>query len=361
MASSVTFEQAMQHAIALARRGTGYVSPNPRVGCVIVHDGTIIGEGWHRQFGGPHAEIEALRACPTVPDNSTLVVTLEPCSHTGKTPPCADAIINSGINHVVIGCVDPNPQVAGRGIQRLRNAGIRVDVGLCQAECEDLIRAFTKYMTHHKPYVTLKLAQSLDGSITSASGKSRWITGEASRHAVQKLRAEHDAILVGVGTIVADDPLLTVRDLASPSPRRFIIDPHLRTPTGSKVVSTADTVQTTIITTHVTAKSLQPYRDHHVRVVELPFAEGRLHIPSLLDFLHSDSVTSLLVEGGAATASAFLEADAVDELRLHIAPILLGNSPRWYSATVPSPSLAHRWKLQAHARVDSDIHLTYRR
>jgi len=361
MATTVTVEQAMRHAVSLAYQGTGHVSPNPRVGCVLLHNNQLVGKGWHKQFGGPHAEIEALLSCPSVPQGTTLVVTLEPCSHTGKTPPCADAIIASGIRHVVVGCTDPNPLVAGRGIERLRATGITVDVGVCHEECTALIRTFATHITMGRPHVAVKLAQSIDGSITSFTRKSAWITGEASRTKVHALRAEFDAILVGVGTVIADDPQLTVRHVNLPSPRRFVLDPQLRTPLSCRLVTSANNIPTTIFTRPDCAANADAFRQAGVHIEPLPFVEGRANLTALLDFLHSCNVTSLLVEGGAATASAFLEDNVVDELHIHIAPILLGNSPRWFRLDVDEPAQAPRWHLAHTETVDSDVHLTYYR
>lgn len=361
MAATLTLEQAMSHAVVLARRGTGYVSPNPRVGCVLLHHGTIIGEGWHQHYGGPHSEVEALRSCANLPPDATLVVTLEPCSHTGKTPPCADAIIAAGIRHVVVGCVDPNPLVAGRGIERLRSSGIRVDVGVGNDDCVELIRGFSTFITTSRPYVALKLAQSLDGSIMSSTRRSSWITSLASRQHVHALRAEFDAILVGVGTVIADNPLLSVRHVDLPSPRRFVLDPHLRTPIDSQLVQTANTIPTTILTHPDRVAEADSLRSYGVRVSATPIHEEKVNIASLLTLLHSENVTSLLLEGGAATASAFLEADAVDTLHLHVAPMLLGNSPRWFNVNVDDPASAPRWQTARVRLVDSDVHLTYHR
>jgi len=363
VATEVTPSIAMDRALFIAKRGTGRVHPNPRVGCVLIHQGSIISEGWHAEFGGPHAEVVTLQSCPHPPADAILVVTLEPCSHHGKTPPCTDAIIASGVRHVVVGAIDPNPIVSNRGIERLRAAGIHVEVGVREAECRSLIRAYAHAITTRSPYVILKLAQSLDGAVASSTGRSAWISSEESRKHVHLLRAEADAVLVGVGTVRADDPQLTVRHVDYPSPRRMIIDHDLSLSTSSTLVETARELPVTVYTSMAVESSQAAIELNKagVDVVGVPLRGLFLDVQAILQHAFATyNTTSLLVEGGAATASAFLDAGAVNELHLHVAPILLGRGPRWFSFDVSSPSEAPRWDVIEVQRVGSDVHIVCR-
>jgi diaminohydroxyphosphoribosylaminopyrimidine deaminase / 5-amino-6-(5-phosphoribosylamino)uracil reductase len=360
MANALTVQQAMLHALELARRGTGSVSPNPRVGCVILDNGMIIAEGWHARYGYAHAEVVALQQCPQPPASAILVVTLEPCSHTGKTPPCTDAIIASGIRTVVVGMVDPNPAVAGQGIQRLRDAGIDVVVGVEEEHCRWLNRWFTTSITKQRAYLITKVAQSLDGSMTSANGLSHWITSEASRTRVHELRAECDAVMVGIGTVLADNPELTVRFVTGRNPVRMVIDPLARLPLSSRLVQSA--VESRVVVWHgpnAAQESLDRLTNAGVYCCTVPTSNDRLDLHALLRTAYTTfSCASILLEGGPATIAEAFRQDVVDELRLHIAPIILGSDVSWSPQWNDAPSLAQRWQLIETNVVDRDIHVT---
>ena len=261
-------EKYMRRAIELALKGTGYTDPNPRVGAVIVKDGRIIGEGYHERYGELHAERNALAHCTEDPSGSSVYVTLEPCCHHGKQPPCTDALIEAGVSEVIVGSPDPNPLVAGKGIEILRKAGINVTVDFLRAECDAINEMFFYYITKELPFVTMKYAMTLDGKIASATGKSRWISSPESRKVVHEMRAQHMAIMAGIGTVLADDPMLNVRDAEGLDPVRVICDTDLRTPLSSKVVTTAsgedgnyrEWLPKTIIATSVTdPEKIKPY------------------------------------------------------------------------------------------------------
>jgi diaminohydroxyphosphoribosylaminopyrimidine deaminase / 5-amino-6-(5-phosphoribosylamino)uracil reductase len=317
----------MKRAIRLAIRGTGRVSPNPRVGAVIVKDGVVLAEGFHARFGGPHAEADALsRLEPGAAGGSTLYVNLEPCGHEGKTPPCTDAIIRSGIRRVVIGVPDPNPLVAGSGIRRLRRAGLDVETGVVKEECERLNEAFFKFITRKKPFVTLKIAQTLDGKIAARNGLSKWITGEASRKWVHRLRAESDAVLIGIGTALADDPELTARGARWGRPRRIVLDSRARIPLKSRLMSGPDPEKTVIAAApDVSGARMKSLLNRGVTVWTVRRgADGRLDLGFLLGKAAGEGVTSLLVEGGKEVFTSFLGSGLVDKVIVFTAPKLFG-------------------------------------
>ncbi len=351
----------MRHALDLALRGTGRVSPNPRVGCVIVHEGTAIAEGWHATFGGMHAEVHALSSLASVPSDATLYVTLEPCSHHGKTPPCVNAIIASGIKHVVVGTIDPNPNVAGKGIDTLRDHGVQVTVGVLHDECQWINRAFIKHITTHIPYVILKVAQSLDGKIAAADGTSKWITSDASRRRVHELRAEVDAVLTGIGTVRADDPLFTVRDVEGRSPARIIVDAQCSLDPTSQLAITALDHPTFVCCDEamIASQAAARLRDLGLVVLGAPSMHGKLDLRALFSMLGREhQIASILVECGPRLATSLLQGHHVDELRLHIAPIIMGTGIAWNELPSVSPSLAPRWNIVAQDQVGTDLHLT---
>jgi diaminohydroxyphosphoribosylaminopyrimidine deaminase/5-amino-6-(5-phosphoribosylamino)uracil reductase len=308
----------MRAALALAARGLGRTWPNPAVGSVIVRDGIVVGRGWTQPGGRPHAETEALGRAGEAARGATAYVSLEPCAHTGKTPPCADALIAAGIGRAVVAVEDPDPRVSGRGIAALRAAGIRVDRGPCAEEAAELNAGFFLRIKRGRPLVSLKLATSLDGRIATHSGDSRWITGEAARRRAHGLRATHDAILVGTGTALADDPELTCRlpGLGERSPVRVVLDRQLRLPPGAKLLATASDVPTWVIT----AAAGDPARRRAlegagVEIIEVPAApDGRLSVSAALQALGARGVTRLLVEGGSALSASLLQQDLVDRL-----------------------------------------------
>ena len=319
-----TDERYMRMAISLAERGTGCVSPNPRVGCVLVKDQSIVGWGYHRRYGGPHAEMEALRMAGSLAAGATAYVNLEPCSHFGKTPPCAPQLVEAGIVRVVAGMRDPNPQVNGMGLSCLEKSGVQTQVGVLEEECRWLNRGFIRRVTLNRPWVTVKAAMSLDGDIALQGGESKWISGPLSRSKAHLLRSEHDAVLVGVGTILADDPELTVRLVEGQSPLRVVLDTQLRTPPKARVVGDGRC----LVLGSETAPSerVSALEQEGARVILLPPDEktGRLPVDRVLATLASEGVSMLLVEGGSSVISAFIQARAVDEYSLFLAPTLLG-------------------------------------
>lgn len=321
----------MHEALELARRGIGAVEPNPMVGAVLVRDGRVIGRGWHRRFGGPHAEIEALRdaaAAGESPAGATIYVTLEPCCHFGKTPPCTRALIDAGVARVVAAMVDPFPQVSGGGLAALRDAGIGVVVGVCEAEARRLLDAYLKLRTTGRPWVICKWAQTLDGRIATRTGHSRWISSEASRRRVHEIRGWCDGVAVGANTAVADDPLLTNRSGQGRAPMRVVLDERLLLPAGGQLARTAGQVPLLVATT-AEAVETQPGRaaelhDLGAELLVLPAAPAGVDLPALLDELGRRQWTRLLVEGGARVLGQMLRGGLADELLVFLSPLLVG-------------------------------------
>ncbi|MHB0937383.1 MAG: bifunctional diaminohydroxyphosphoribosylaminopyrimidine deaminase/5-amino-6-(5-phosphoribosylamino)uracil reductase RibD [Armatimonadota bacterium] len=311
----------LRRALALARRGR--TSPNPMVGAVVVRDGVVVGEGFHPKAGEPHAEVFALRAAGEQARGATLYVTLEPCAHYGRTPPCADAVLRAGVRRVVIASEDPNPLVAGRGLERLRAAGIEVASGLLHAQEARLNEAWRHWIVTRRPFVTLKLAASLDGKLATRTGDSRWITGEAARHDVHRLRAASDAILTTAATVLADDPALTARLRGAHQPRRVVVDARLRTSPAAQVYAPANRPPLLATLVEDTAR-LAPYRERGVDVLTLPARDGHVDLPALLAALGEREIVSLMVESGGTFAAALLAAGGVQKLRLYQAPLLIG-------------------------------------
>ena len=319
-------EAFMKRALQLAEKGRGTTSPNPMVGAVIVKDGTVVGEGWHERAGEPHAEVHALRQAGDAARGATLYVTLEPCSHWGRTGPCAEAVIQAGISRVVMAVRDPNPKVAGRGAALLREAGVLVEEGLLAEEAVRLNEIFFHWITKKRPFCLAKYAMSMDGKIATATGESKWISSEASRQQVQVLRHALDGILVGVDTVIADDPALTCRLPGGRQPLRIILDSRGRTPVNAHVVAVAD-AKTLIATTSDGEKKLQTVLAGrpHISVCVLPADDmGRVSLPDLLTMLGEHSVTSLLVEGGAGVLGSFFAEELIDKVQLFLAPLIIG-------------------------------------
>ncbi len=316
--------QMMSRALELAPRGDP--SPNPHVGCVIADGDEVIGEGFHQSVGMDHAEIVALNMAGAKAQGKTMYVTLEPCNHEGRTPPCVDAILAAGIKRVVIGCRDPNPGVTGGGAERLREAGVEVTLGVMEKEARAVIRPWAKYIGEGISFLALKLGVSLDGRIATRTGASRWITCPESRTRVQQLRATHDAVMVGIATVIADDPRLTVRDVPGRSPVRVIVDSKLRTPTGSQMVTTARETPTCVITTLDASRAVaEALEDAGVSVIRVPpTAEGRCDMLAALRELAAREVVSVMCEGGSELAGSLLAGGLVDEMHVFIAPMLLG-------------------------------------
>ena len=318
-------QELMRRAIALGEKGDP--SPNPHVGSVVANaQGEILGEGFHESTGLDHAETAALKAAGPKARGQALYVSLEPCNHQGRTPPCVDAILAAGIKRVVIGCRDPNPRVAGGGIERLREAGVEVVEGVLEAEAQNLIKSWSKFITSGQSYLTLKLAISLDGRIATRTGASKWITGPESRLRVQALRASHDAVMVGVNTVLADDPRLTVRDIPGRSPVRVIVDSKLRIPTTAQVVQTATQIPTCVVTTQAAPKPLEEaLQALGVRVIRVPpTAEGRCEPAVMLRELAAREVVNVMCEGGSELGGSLLASGLADELHVFVAPVLLG-------------------------------------
>ncbi len=320
-------EKMMQHALALAEKGAGYVNPNPLVGAVIVKNGRVIGEGYHTKFGALHAEREALANTTENPKGATMYVTLEPCCHTGKTPPCTEAIIGAQLARVVIGIKDPNPLVAGKGIAQLEDAGIEVTVGICEKACRQQNAAFIHFITHQTPYIISKYAMTLDGKIATRTGHAKWITGEMARTHTHQTRARVAGILVGIGTVLADDPLLTARLPEAHQPIRIICDSNLLLPLNSQLVQTTHLAPVLIATTVKDPAKHQPYLDRGCEVCVLPAKEdGHLDLKALVKALGARHIDSVLVEGGATIHGSFLDEGLIHEVHAYLAPKLFGGT-----------------------------------
>lgn len=315
----------MKRALALARRGIGRTSPNPAVGCVIVREGAIVGTGWHRKAGTPHAEIHALEMAGESARGADVYVTLEPCCHTGKTPPCSQALIRAGVRRVVAGMADPNPRVSGGGLAELEAAGIQVVCGVLEDECRDLNRPFIKQITTGTPYVTYKCAMTLDGKISTVTGASRWISGEESRKLVHRMRARMDAVMVGVDTIIADNPELTVRHVRGRNPLRVVVDTRLRTPESVRVLSDGKAAGTVIATAETNPRVHLRYQKQGATILVCEQENGRVSMGDLLLKLGERGVQSILLEGGGRLAGSMLEQGLIDEFVFFLAPKLLGS------------------------------------
>ena len=317
----------MARALDLAARGQGTTSPNPPVGAVIVRRGHVVGEGYHRRAGGPHAEALALRRAGSRARGATLYVTLEPCCHLDKrTPPCVPAIIASGVARVVVAAHDPNPKVRSRGLAALRRAKLRVDLGIGQAGAEKLIEPYRTLITTGRPFVTLKVASTLDGKIATARGESRWITGPAARGLVHFLRARSDAILTGIGTVLADDPSLTARTGSAhgQTPLRIVLDPSLRIPLSAKVLRGRKTPTLIVTTPEASAAKHAALKKIGVETLVLPSRKGRIQWRALLAELGRRGIASLVIEGGAEVNASALREGAVDRVLFFLAPRMLG-------------------------------------
>lgn len=322
----------MRRALELAAAGEGAVEPNPMVGSVVVRDGVIIGEGYHAKYGGPHAEVAALAACQESPRGATLYVTLEPCRHFGKTPPCVDAILKAGIARVVAAMEDPFPEMRGKGIAALREAGVEVRTGVLESEARSLLAPYLKRVTTGKPWVIAKWAMTLDGKIAARDGGSKWITGEAARAVVHKLRGRVDGILVGGRTARRDDPLLTCRPPGLRTPTRVIFDRSLQSPRELQVIRTAKETPTLFVAgPNAPSEKRDQFRRDGVEVLQLASTRSHEQIEELLRELGRRNWTNLIVEGGGEVLGAFFDSGAVDEVHAFIAPKLVGG------ADAPSP------------------------
>jgi diaminohydroxyphosphoribosylaminopyrimidine deaminase/5-amino-6-(5-phosphoribosylamino)uracil reductase len=336
--------QWMALALRLAEQGLYTTSPNPRVGCVLVKGHDVVGTGWHERAGEPHAEVHALRAAGTSAKGATAYVTLEPCSHHGRTPPCADALIAAGVKRVVAAMQDPNPQVAGQGIARLRAAGLEVEIGLMEAAARELNTGFVSRMTRGIPWVRSKIAASLDGRTALANGSSKWITGEAARHDVQHWRARSCAVLTGIGTVLADDPKLNVREIPTASqPLRVVLDSELRVSPQAGILQNGESL---IFTARAESARRRDLEIQGAEVVTLAGPDGKVDLLAVLQNLARRGINEVLVEAGRELNGAMLKAELVDELVLYFAPQLLGDAARGLADLGELTGLQQRVPLQ---------------
>ncbi|MCR5785350.1 MAG: bifunctional diaminohydroxyphosphoribosylaminopyrimidine deaminase/5-amino-6-(5-phosphoribosylamino)uracil reductase RibD [Eubacterium sp.] len=317
----------MERALELAKKGEGHTNPNPMVGAVIVKDGRIIGEGYHERCGEGHAEVNAFKNCKEDTSGAEMYVTLEPCSHYGKTPPCADLIISKKIKKVYVGALDPNPLVAGRGVKKLRDAGIEVETEIMGDESRRLNEIFMKYIVKKEPFVLLKAAMTLDGKIATASGESKWISSKESRQDAHRLRNKYMAIMVGIGTVLFDDPLLTCRIEGGKNPVRIVVDSHLRIPLEAKILKDQDKAET--IVAIAKAESLEKLRaidNMGISVIKVPKKDNpeKVDIKELIRVLGSQGIDSVLVEGGSGILGSVVKEKLADKVKIYVAPKLLG-------------------------------------
>jgi len=318
-------EQWMKRVLRLAEKGRGRTSPNPMVGAVLVKNGKVVGEGYHVKAGTDHAEIIALRRAGEKAKGSTLYLNLEPCVHYGKTPPCAPAVIEAKVKRVVIGMKDPNPLVGGRGFGSLKKAGLNVEVGTLEKECRRLNEAFCKFIVKKEPFVILKAAATLDGKIATKEGDSKWISGETSRHFVHRLRDQVDGVVVGIGTVLKDDPQLTARIKKGRDPYRIILDSRLRIPEGAQVIGTSSS-KTMIATTELAARDkIERLEKKGVQILILNSKQGRVDLKNCLSKLGEMGMMSLLVEGGSQVNGSFLDEGLIDKILFFLSPKLIGD------------------------------------
>jgi len=335
----------MARAVRLARRGLYTTDPNPRVGCVIARNDEMLGEGWHERAGFPHAEINALNAAGERARGSTAYVTLEPCCHHGRTPPCTEALIRAGVGRVVAAMRDPNPRVAGEGFEALMAAGIDVEVGLLETDAQELNPGFVSRFSQARPFVRVKLAASMDGRTALAAGESKWITGEAARRDVQRWRARSSAILTGIGTVLADDPSLTVREFdIGRQPLRVVVDTRLRMPVLARMLRLPG--MTLVATVGEDRSRTQALRQVGAEVVVIPAGEDGVSLTSLMQTLASREINEVLVEAGATLCGALLDAGLVDELILYQAPHLMGAAERGMFTKAPLGAMSERTSLR---------------
>lgn len=361
----MNYESLMKRALELAQRGTGYVSPNPRVGALIIDENNkIIAEGWHKSYGGPHAEVEAINAAnlPSF-ENHTLIVTMEPCNFHGKTPPCTDLIIEKKFSKVVIGSMDPNPRVNGQGAEKLKGEGIEVISGVLEKECQHLNRFFAKYINEQKPYVLLKVAQSIDGNIALKNGQSKWITSDESRLKVQELRTDIDAVLVGKSTVLMDNPFLTVRDYDAPNPKKIILDAELTLPLDLNIFKNPERESTILFCSKSASKSRKANTLSLAGIKIEPITNnefGFLNLNEVLSILSEKyHITSLMVEGGSQVFTSFIKENLVDEFHIFIAPKILGAGLQSFGhLMIPSINQASNLEIIDIEKTGPDFHIT---
>ncbi|MDR1064392.1 MAG: bifunctional diaminohydroxyphosphoribosylaminopyrimidine deaminase/5-amino-6-(5-phosphoribosylamino)uracil reductase RibD [Azoarcus sp.] len=361
MTFSTTDREAMARALALARQGLATATPNPRVGCVIVRGGKTVGEGWHRRAGEPHAEALALAAAGEAAKGATAYVTLEPCSHFGRTPPCADALIAAGLARVVAAMEDPNPKIAGRGLARLRAAGIAVECGLFRDEARELNPGFISRMTRQRPWMRLKAAATLDGKTALENGVSQWITGPDARADGHRWRAQACAILTGIGTVKADDPQLTVRAIpCERQPLHILIDARLEVDPAARILQDAPALIVTASAAETRARHLASLGH---RVFRLPAADGHVDLSALPRELAALELNEIHVEAGAGLNGALLAAGCIDELLLYLAPIALGNAARgiFDLPALTALDAAHRFDIRDCTKIGDDLRIIARK
>lgn len=353
----------MRRAIRLAARGEGWVNPNPMVGAVIVRDGRIIGEGYHARCGQLHAERNAIAALTEPAEGATLYVTLEPCCHYGKTPPCTEAILEQKIAKVVIGSRDPNPRVAGKGAEILRKAGVEVVEDFLREECDRLNPVFFHYITTKTPYVVMKYAMTADGKIATRTGASKWITGEAARESVQLMRHRYMGIMAGIGTVLADDPMLNVRIEGKKSPVRIICDSFLRIPLESNICRTAGQYRTIIACAAENPEKIRQLGSLGAEVAVLPDSQGRVDLNRLMEYLGGQGIDSVLLEGGGMLNEGALRAGIVKEIKVFIAPKVFGGAAAKTPVTgegAAVPDQAVRLYLRGMEQIGGDLMLDYK-
>lgn len=358
----MTDRDYMERAIELAKKGTGWTSPNPLVGAVIVKDGRIIGEGYHARYGELHAERNAIASLREPAEGATIYVTLEPCCHYGKTPPCTEAILEQKIGRVVIGSRDPNPKVAGKGAAILREAGIAVEEDFMREECDRLNPVFFHYITTKTPYVVMKYAMTADGKIATKTGASKWITGPSSREEVHRMRHRYMGIMAGIGTVLADDPLLNTRFENGKSPIRIICDSHLRIPTQSQICLSAVQNRTIVACGEGNYEKEKQLTDMGMEVVHFPDENGQVDLKALMAYLGAQGIDSILLEGGGTLNGAALQAGVVQKIMSFIAPKIFGGerakSPvAGDGVTLPKDGYALR--LENVRQIGEDLLLEY--
>lgn len=359
MAAAVDHQRWMRYACALALRGTGHVSPNPRVGAVIVRNNEVVAEGWHQSYGGPHAEANALQRFDGITDDTVMYVTLEPCSHQGKQPPCTSAILASGIKTVVLGMSDPNPLVSGGGAQILRTHGVEIVADVCRDECAWINRSFTTWVTQQRAYTIAKIATTANGYAAATTYDGRWITSEKSRERVHTLRNEVDCIVTGSGTVSVDDPELTVRLVDGRNPARAVLDTHCSLSADRNIVRTASAVTTYVFCSIQASASpnAEMLRARGCIIVPIKMVNNQLDLHDVLVRLADKGMTSILIEAGPTLTSACIGAGMVDEIELHIGPDQENASLRWPSSCIePDPSV---YILHHEVPCDGDIHRIY--
>lgn len=352
----------MKMAIELAVKGGNRVSPNPLVGAVIVKDGEIIGYGYHEKYGMPHAEINALNSCTKSPEGATMYVTLEPCCHMGKTPPCTESIIRSGIKKVVIGSKDPNPLVGGKGIELLSASGIEVKCFVMEKECLELNKIFFHYIEKGMPYVIMKYAMTLDGKIATFSGKSKWITGSAARNHVHKSRSMYSGIMVGSKTVISDDPELTSRIPGGRNPKRIICDTNLSIPLNARVLRNADRIDTYIATASLDKDKIDLFKALGCKVIHIPKFGERISLELLMKALAKEGIDSVLLEGGGELNAGAIEAKIVNKIQVYMAPKIFGGRDAKTPVAgdgIEDPQNALTLKRKEITVLDEDILIEY--